>query len=119
MARFGRSKEKRSDCKLLVLALCINAEGFIRYSSILEGNTADPKSPPDMIEKLSGKSPAARRDTLVVIDAGIATEENLSLIKQNGFNYLCVSHSKPKNYTLADDNKKVIVCDARKRGITL
>ena len=37
-AKFGRSKEKRSDCKLLVLALCINKEGFIRYSSILEGN---------------------------------------------------------------------------------
>jgi hypothetical protein len=42
-AKFGRSKEKRSDCKLLVLALCINSEGFIRYSSILEGNTADPQ----------------------------------------------------------------------------
>jgi len=42
-AKFGRSKEKRSDCKLLVLALAINTDGFIRYSSILEGNTADPK----------------------------------------------------------------------------
>ena len=30
-AAFGRSKEKRSDCKLLVLALCINTDGFIRY----------------------------------------------------------------------------------------
>lgn len=47
-AKFGRSKEKRSDCKLLVLALAINTEGFIRYSSILEGNTADPQSFPDM-----------------------------------------------------------------------
>ena len=28
-AKFGRSKEKRSDCKLLVLALCINKEGFL------------------------------------------------------------------------------------------
>ena len=46
-ARYGRSKEKRSDCKLLVLALCINAEGFIRYSSILAGNTSDPDSLPD------------------------------------------------------------------------
>jgi transposase len=49
-AKFGRSKEKRSDCKLLMLALCINTDGFIRYSSILEGNTADPKSLPDMID---------------------------------------------------------------------
>ncbi|HPT53172.1 MAG TPA: hypothetical protein PK740_07810 [Bacteroidales bacterium] len=40
-AVFGRSKEKRNDCKLLVLALCINKEGFIRYSDILEGNMSD------------------------------------------------------------------------------
>ena len=45
-AKFGRSKEKRSDCKLLVLALAINTEGFIRYSSILEGNTTDPQFVP-------------------------------------------------------------------------
>ena len=45
-ARHGRSKEKRKDCKLLVLALCINAAGFIRYSCILAGNTADPDSLP-------------------------------------------------------------------------
>lgn len=34
-AKFGSSKERRSDCKLLVLALSINTEGFIRYSEIL------------------------------------------------------------------------------------
>ena len=36
MAQYGRSKERRKDCKLLVLALTINTDGFIRYSSILE-----------------------------------------------------------------------------------
>jgi len=30
LANFGRSKEKRSDCKLVVLALVINVEGFIK-----------------------------------------------------------------------------------------
>lgn len=55
-AQYGRSKEKRNDCKLLVMALCVNAEGFIRYSSILAGNTADPDSLPDMIDTLSQKT---------------------------------------------------------------
>ena len=36
IAKFGRSKEKRSDCKLLVLALVVNVEGFIRYSTVFE-----------------------------------------------------------------------------------
>lgn len=118
-ARFGRSKEKRNDCRLLVLALCINKEGFIRYSSILEGNTADPKSLPDMIDKLAVKTAITNKKTLVVIDAGISTEDNLQRIKEKGYNYLCVSRTKLKDYTLSADHRMVTVRDARKQEITL
>ena len=86
--QFGRSKEKRRDCKLLVLALCINTDGFIRYSSILEGNTAAPKSLPDMVDKLIAENPAdapADQKVLVVMDAGISTKENLDLIREKGY----------------------------------
>src|SRR4028119_2212630 len=34
LAKFGRSEEKRNDAKLVVLALVVNIEGFIKYSSI-------------------------------------------------------------------------------------
>lgn len=34
LAKFGRSKEKRTDAKLVVLALVVNPEGFIKYSAI-------------------------------------------------------------------------------------
>lgn len=122
-AKFGRSKEKRSDCKLLVLALCINAEGFIRYSSILAGNTADPDSLPNMIDALSSKtrvpSGNGSQKTLVVIDAGIATEDNLEKIKSKGYNYLCVSRRRLTDYELADDMKTVTVLDSRKQTISL
>lgn len=118
-ARFGRSKEKRSDCRLLVLALCINKEGFIRYSSILEGNASDPKSLPDMIDKLAVKSSVKNKKTLVVIDAGISTEDNLRRIKDKGYNYLCVSRTRLKDYELSDNHRKVTVRDARKQEITL
>jgi len=37
LARHGRSKEKRNDCPLVVLALVVNVEGFIKYSAIYEG----------------------------------------------------------------------------------
>lgn len=119
-AKFGRSKEKRSDCRLLVLALCINKEGFIRYSSVLEGNAADPKSLPDMVENLAAKT--LHRDgsrTLVVIDAGIATEDNLLKIKEKGYSYLCVSRTKLKNYGLDTERETVTVRDARKQPISL
>lgn len=121
-ARHGRSKEKRSDCKLLVLALCINAEGFIRYSSILAGNTSDPDSLPDMIETLSQKTRTPsnpEQKVLVCLDAGIATEGNLSRIKDMGYDYLCVSRSRLTEYELAADCRSVKVLDAKKQEITL
>ena len=108
---FGRSKEKRFDCKLVVLALCVNAEGFIRYSSILEGNTSDPSSLPNMIDNLIAKNPTStnpNEKVLVVLDAGISTEENLKLIKDKGYNYLCVSRTRLKDYELRSDRKTVI-----------
>lgn len=121
-AKFGRSKEKRGDCRLLVLALAINTEGFIRYSSILAGNTADPKALPGMVENIIAKNPVSAdpdERVLVVIDAGIASEENLQLLKGKGHNYLCVSRTKPEGCTLDCDGRTITVLDSRKRPITL
>ena len=121
-ARFGRSKEKRSDCRLLVLALAINAEGFIRYSSILAGNTSDPESLPQMVDSIICKNPVAanpEQKVLVVLDAGIASEANLDLLRERGYNYLCVSRTKLTNYSLKDNGRTVVVYDSCKRPITL
>ena len=121
-ARHGRSKEKRSDCKLLVLALCINAAGFIRYSCILAGNTADPDSLPAMVDTLAARcrvpvSPQQR--VLVCLDAGIATEDNLVKIKEKGYDYLCVSRSRLKDHALETDAETVKVLDSRRQEISL
>ena len=121
-AQFGRSKEKRSDCKLLVLALCINREGFIRYSSILAGNTADPNSLPDMVDTLNSKTrvPDDPKDkVLVCLDAGIATEENLQKIKEKGYNYLCVSRRRLTDYEIAPNAQAVTVLDSKQQPIKL
>ncbi len=118
-AKYGRSKEKRDDCKLLVLALSINREGFIRYSEFLEGNIADCKTLPDMVDRLIVKSSSQTRKTLVVIDAGIATEDNLALLKKKGYNSLCVSRTKLKDYSLSPDGRSVTVIDSRNRPITM
>ena len=121
-AQYGRSKENRRDCKLLVLALCINTDGFIRYSSILEGNTADPKSLPDMVDKLIAENPAGAspdEKILVVMGAGISTKENLELIKAKGYNYLCVTRRALTEYTVKPGAKTVTVYDCKKRPIEL
>ena len=105
---------------MLVLALSINQEGFIRYSSILEGNAADPATLPDMIKTITEKARVPQNDnTLVVIDAGIASEKNLQLIKENGYHYLCVSKKHLTDYSYSDETRVVTVLDSKKQEIKL
>ena len=119
LAKFGRSKEKRNDAKLVVLGLVINPEGFIKYSSILEGNMADSKTLEGMINKLRIKTSSSARKALVVIDAGIASEENLKMILDNGYDYLCVSRSSLNKYIIEAGATTVSVTDNRKQKIEL
>jgi len=119
LAKFGRSKEKRSDAKLVVLALVINPQGFIKYSAILEGNMSDPKTLEDMINKLRLKTSHTAKKAMVVIDASIATEDNLEMIRNKGYDYMCVSRSTLKQYTKDADAPTVSVNDNKKQRIDL
>ena len=117
LAKFGRSKEKRSDAKLVVLALVVNVEGFIKYSSILEGNITDSKTLAAMIEKLSNHT--CNANAVVVLDAGIATEDNLKLITEKGYKYLCVSRSKLKDYQTVPGRLTVLMDTKANKTIRL
>ncbi len=119
LAKFGRSKEKRSDAKLVVLALVVNPEGFIKYSSVLNGNMADAKTLEGTIENLRIKTSSSAKKALVVIDAGIATDENLAMIKEKGYDYMCVSRSSLKSYNIEAGASTVTVTDNKKQKIDL
>jgi len=118
IAKFGRSKEKRSDCKIVVLALVINPAGFIKYSSLFEGNMQDSKTLEEIVTKLRFQTSTSKR-AVAVIDAGIATEENLTILKENNFDYVCVSRCKLKDYRIAPDSSPVEIEDRKKQKIQL
>ena len=117
LAKFGRSKEKRSDAKLVVLALVVNTEGFVKYSSVLQGNIADCQTLSAMIEKLAAHT--CGHKAVIVLDAGIATDENLKLITQKGYKYLCVSRTKLKDYQVIPDRRTVLMDTKSKQTIRL
>ena len=117
IAKFGRSKEKRSDAKLVVLAAVVNVEGFLKYSEIFEGNLADSKSLVTIIEKLRHKTGAEKQ--IVVLDAGIATEDNLTLLQQKGYDYMCVSRSGLGKYVIDPNAREVEVKDNKGQAIQL
>jgi hypothetical protein len=99
LAKFGRSKEKRSDAKLVVLAMVVNPEGFAKYSNVFEGNMSDSNSLSQIIDKIRLKTSHDKR-AVVVLDAGIATTENLELLVAKGYDYVCVSRAKIKQYKI-------------------
>ncbi|HEY6503011.1 MAG TPA: IS1634 family transposase, partial [Chitinophagaceae bacterium] len=117
LAKFGRSKEKRNDAKIIVLALVVNIFGFIRYSAIHEGNMADCQNLSLMIDKLSRCTNA--QNPVIVLDAGIATEANLAMIKDKGYHYLCVSRTKLKDYTAIPGRLSVLLETKSKRNVRL
>jgi len=119
LAQFGRSKEKRSDARLVVLALVINPYGFIKFSSIFQGNRSDPSTLDVIIKDLRSKTSARVERALVVIDAGIATKDNLAKIRSAGYDYLCVSRVRLKDYRIVEGSDCIIVEDKRKRKIGL
>ncbi len=118
LARYGRSKEKRNDCPLVVFTGVINQEGFIRHSRIYEGNKADLTTLPDMIADMEENSNKHSQKT-IVMDAGIATDDNLSLVKEKGYDYVCVAREQLENYTVSDADKTKVLTDRDKNEVEL
>lgn len=118
LAKFGRSKEKRSDCKLVVLALVVNIYGFIKHSSIHEGNFSDCKGIDEVISSLD-KVMGTGHKPVVVMDAGIATKDNLKAVRDKGYHYLCVSRVRLKDY-LADTSRSPVLLKTKSgKNVTL
>ena len=119
LAHFGRSKEKRNDAKLVVLGVVVNTEGFLKYFNIYQGNTADSTTLGQIIKEMSLRTSATERKPVVVLDAGIATEDNIGLLRAAGYDYICVSRSKLKKYKADTNQSPIVVLDKKEQPITL
>ena len=106
---YGHSKEKRKDCKLVTLALVVDASGFPKKSHIFKGNIAEAGTLQSMLEKKSNKK------AVVVMDAGIATEANITWLNDNDYKYLVIS--RKRNQSLPDI-EGVVVKDDTENKIT-
>ncbi|MEI7792929.1 MAG: IS1634 family transposase [Candidatus Berkelbacteria bacterium] len=100
LAKFGRSKEKRSDCRLVTLALMVDNTGMPVFSQIYGGNQSEPATLADVLGKIQAEStlyPELR--PTIVMDRGIATRENIALVLAKEFNYVVIERSQAaKNY---------------------
>ena len=86
-AKRGNSKEKRKDCPLIALGLVLDREGFVIQHQTFSGNTHDSKTLLPMIEEL-GSDKHSVRSSIIIVDSGLASEENLKLLKSKNYDYL-------------------------------
>lgn len=93
-ARYGRSKEKRSDCPLVTLGLVLDGSGFPRKSEIFAGNVTETTTLETMLSALH-----AQAGMIVVMDAGIASEENVQWLVANGYRYIVVSRKRKRAFS--------------------
>ena len=78
--RHGYSRDKRSDCVQVVIALIVTPEGFPLAYEVLPGNTADKTTLRDFLRKIEAQYGKAQR--IWVMDRGIPTEEVLAEMRQ-------------------------------------
>ena len=97
-AKFGRSKIKRNDCRLISLALTIDSLGFVRGSQFWDGNVNEPETLEQMLKYIDKQFDDKTEKPLIVFDAGLSIEDNLEMVKKK-YDYVCVSRSIPKQFT--------------------
>ena len=85
-ARRGYSRDHRPDCKQLVIALVVSAEGFPLTYEVFAGNTVDVTTLRHIVETVEARHGKARR--VWVFDRGINSEENLEWLRRRGACYL-------------------------------
>jgi len=95
-AKRGHSKECRSDCPLVTLAMVLDGSGFPRRTRVFAGNASEPATLKDMLTGLDA-SPGAT----LVMDAGIATEANLTWLRAQGYHYVVVSRLREHQFDCA------------------
>ena len=80
-AKHGYSRDKRSDCRQVVIAVVLSAEGFPLAYEIMPGNTSDRTTLRLFLQKIQTQYGQARR--VWVMDRGIPTEETLEEMRQS------------------------------------
>jgi transposase len=79
--QFGYSRDKRSDCVQVVIALIVTPEGFPLAYEVMAGNTSDKTTLKGMIQRIESLYGKAER--IWVMDRGIPTEEVLEQMRQS------------------------------------
>ncbi len=96
-ARHGNNKQKRNDCRQVSVGMAFDEYGFALAHEVFEGNISEAKTLSCILDRLSLKIGAEK--TLIVLDAGFASKENLSMLQAKGHGYIVnMTRSRREQY---------------------
>ncbi len=98
-AKRGYSRDKRPDCKQVVVGLVLGREGFPKAHEIFEGNRTDGTTVEEMLTALE-KRVGKKLGATVVVDRGMASAENLKQITDHQYHYLVASRQGERDQYL-------------------
>ena len=86
LRQFGYSRDKRGDCRQVVIALIVTPEGFPLSYEVMGGGTADSTTLSGFLDRIEHRYGRANR--IWVMDRGIPTEDSLAKMRTMGASYL-------------------------------
>lgn len=85
-AKRGYSRDKRSDCKQVLIALVVTKEGIPLGYEVFDGNRNDSTTVEEIVEKMEFRYGSA--DRIWVMDRGMTSEENIDFLKTRNSRYI-------------------------------
>jgi transposase len=96
-AKRGYSRDKRPDCKQVLIALVVTKEGIPLGYEVFDGNRHDCTTVEEIIEKMEFRYGSA--DRIWVMDRGMTSEENIDFLKLGNRRYIIgTPKSELKNF---------------------
>lgn len=94
-AKRGHSRDKRPECKQVVVGLVLDGDGFPKAHEVFEGNRNDSTTVEEMLAALE-KRVGKKAGTTVTVDRGMAYQKNIEQIRGRGYHYLVAARPEER-----------------------
>lgn len=113
--KFGYSRDKRSDCVQVVIALIVTPEGFPLAYEVMPGNTSDKTTLKAFLAKIQNQYGKAQR--IWLMDRGIPTEETLQEMRQSDPPVLYLVGTPKAGLTKLEERLKQLPWQQAREGV--
>jgi transposase len=107
-ARHGYSRDHRPDCKQVVIGMVVDDEGFPKAHEVFAGNRTDSTTLEEILTAIDRRLGRLQEQVveatgevpMVVVDRGLASEENLAQIKARHYHYVVAARHNERDKML-------------------